>query len=170
MDSTIHGPTTNRRQHVLMAAVFSLLAACDAAKVDSVSAAPGNYTANAINGLSLPYRVGNSTHWILIASASASMFANRRYEIGADGTKDGIAGPIFRDNGSYSVSGSTITFSSAVFALQYTATVAAGTYSVEIPGILVSSTAELHLQLDRDITAKQPPDTGDTSKLGHTPL
>src|SRR5450432_717130 len=113
MESTIHGPTTHRRQHVLMAAVFSLLAACDAAKVDSVSAAPGNYTANAINGSSLPYRVGNSTHSILIASASASMFANRRYEIGADGTKDGIAGPIFRDNGSYSVSGSTITFSSA---------------------------------------------------------
>ena len=170
MDSVIARPTAHRRQHVLVAAVISLLVACDAAHVDGVSVAAGSYTANSINGSLLPYRVQNSTRSILIASATAQIYANGRYEIAADGTVDGIAGPIIRDSGNYSVSGSTISFSSAVFALQYTATVAAGTYSDEIPGILVSSTAELHLQLDHDITAKQPPDTGHTSKSGHTPL
>jgi hypothetical protein len=173
MDRVIAGPTTHRRHQVLMAAVISVLAACDAAHADGVSVAAGNYTANSINGSLLPYRVQNSTHSILIASATAEMYANGRYEIAADGTVDGIAGPIIRDSGSYSVSGSTISFSSAVFALQYSATASAGTYQVAIPGILVSSTEVLRLQLDRqNITGQKPTGkapTGDAPK-GHTPL
>lgn len=173
MDSVIAGPTARHRQHVLVAAVISILAACDAAHVDGVSVAAGKYTANSINGSLLPYRVPNSTRSILIATATAQMYANGRYEIAADGTVDGIAGPIIRDSGNYSVSGSTISFSSAVFALQYTAIASASTYQVAIPGILVSSNSVLRLQLDRqNVTGQIPtgkPPQGDPPR-GHTPV
>lgn len=173
MDSVLAGPTAHRRNHVLVAAVISMLAACDAAHVDGVSVVAGNYTANSINGSLLPYRVQNSTRSILIASATAQMYANGRYDIAADGTVDGVAGPIIRDSGNYSVSGSTISFSSAVFALQYTATASAGTYQVAIPGVLVSSTSVLRLQLDRqNVTGQNPtgtPPKGDAPRAP-TPL
>src|SRR5450432_3351571 len=81
MDSVIARPTAHRRQHVLVAAVISLLVACDAAHVDGVSVGTGSYTANSINGSSLPYRVQNSTRSISIASVTAQMYANGRYEI-----------------------------------------------------------------------------------------
>lgn len=156
MDRAIAGPHPHSRPHVLMAAVISLLSACDPAQVESVSVPTGNYSAKAINGSTLPYLVPNSTHSILIASASARMYANGRYQIAVDGVEDGVSGPILRDNGSYSVSGSTISFSSEGFGLQYTASASAGTYAIAIPGILVSSTSALRLQLDRETNVRPP--------------
>jgi hypothetical protein len=171
MDRAIAGPATHRRHHVLVAAVISMLAACDAAHLDGVTVATGDCVANSINGSVLPYRVQNSTRSILIASATAEMHANGRYEIAADGTVDGVAGPIIRDSGNYSVSGSTISFSSAVYAMQYSATASAASWQVAMPGILVSSTSELRLQLGRQTNTghkgggDSPPDSG---SIGHS--
>jgi hypothetical protein len=167
MDSVTREPHTHGRHHVLMAAVVTLLSACDAAQTTGVSVPTGNYTAKAINGAKLPYRVPNSTQSILIASASARLYANGRYELALDGSVDGVNGPVLRDNGSYSVSGSQIIFSSSAFGFEYPAFASTGTYSVAIPGILVHSTSVLKIRLDVE-RSTVPPFKRDVRAYGAT--
>jgi hypothetical protein len=168
MDRAIAGLHPHSRHHVLMAAVITLLSACDAAPLESVSVPTGIYTARAINGSKLPYQVPNSTHSISIASASARVYANGRYQIALDGVKDGVAGPILRDNGSYTLTGSTIVFSSEVFGVAYTASASVEDYAVAIPGILVGSTSALRLELSRE-TKVQPPVKHEVRAYGERP-
>jgi hypothetical protein len=137
---TIASHTRFTRPLIAMA-LAALLAACGS---DNTVTGPrdvtGTYVLATVDGSPLPYTVPNAEHVIVINSATATLGADHSYTVAVAGTEDGTDSEVAADQGTYAVSGSTITFTSTAFGgASYTAAAGAGTYTVTIPGAFVSS-------------------------------
>lgn len=125
----------------LLVGAVALAAACGSD--NSGTTGPGNvsgtYALDSVSGSALPYTVPNSSRNIIIASATATLLSSGDYSVIASGSANDSTGQIIGDQGTYTVSGSTISFHSTNFGQTYTATSTSTSYIVTIPGLFLSS-------------------------------
>ena len=127
----------------VLASLVAVLAACgsDSSGPGQDADVSGQYNLVAVNGRALPDTVPNTAHVLAIAAANVLFSDNGTYEASVTGTEDGSAErEIVADNGTFTISGNTVTLHSAVFFTTYQATVASNDeVAATVPGALVSS-------------------------------
>ena len=142
---------SSRSQIGRIAAAFALtlavatLAACGSDKKGTTGPTDvtGTYALATIDGNALPYTVPNNPdHTIVIQSAQVVLNADHSYTIGGTGTEDGgDPQQVIADAGTYTLSGSTVTFTSTTFtSLVYHATATSTTLTETVPGAFGGST------------------------------
>jgi hypothetical protein len=94
-----------------------------------------------VDGHALPDTIPNTEHVLVIAAANVLFSDNGTYEASVTGTDDGSEDQeIAADNGTFTISGNTVTLHSAVFFTSYQATVASnGEVTATVPGAFVGS-------------------------------
>jgi len=129
-----------------LAAMVATLAACGADK-KSVTGPPtnvvGTYSLVTVDGGSLPYTVPNNpNHTIVVTSGTVLLNADHTYTIGGTGTSDGgDPQEVIADAGDWSLTGSTVTFTSGTHSgLIYTGTATNTNLTESVPGATVGST------------------------------
>lgn len=138
-------PTSSARlvRPLLFASFIAVLAACggDSSGLANDADVSGQYNLTTVDGHALPDTTSNSDHVFVIATANVLFSDNGTYEVSVTGTDNGSAErEITADNGTFVVSGNTITLHSAVFFTTYQATVASnGDVTAIVPGAFVSS-------------------------------
>jgi len=130
---------------VAFAAALATLAACGSSNNGTTGPTDvtGTYALGSIDGQSLPYTVPNNPdHTIIIQSGTVSLNSDHSYSIGGTGTSDGGSPEqVIADAGTYSLSGSTVTFTSTANSpLVYTATATSTTLTETVPGAFAGST------------------------------
>ena len=128
-----------------LAAAVATLAACggDSKGVTGPTNVSGTYSLSTIDGSGLPYTVPNNPdHTIVIQSGTVTLGSDHSYTIGGTGTSDGGAPQqVIADAGTYTLSGSTVTFTSTSHsALVYTATATTTKLTETVPGAFAGST------------------------------
>jgi hypothetical protein len=128
-----------------VAAVLATLAACgsDNKGVTAPTDVSGTYSLVTVNGNALPFTVPNNpSHTIVIQSGTVTLGTDHSYTVAGTGTSDGgAAEQVIADDGTYTLSGSTVTFtSSSHSSLIYTATATSTTLTEAVPGAFAGST------------------------------
>jgi hypothetical protein len=127
-----------------LAAVVATLAACGGAtKVAGPTNVVGTYSLATVDGSALPFTVPNNpNHTVVVQSATVTLGSDHSYTIGGTGTSDGGAPEqVIADAGTYTFSGSTVTFTSSSHSgLIYTATATSSTLTETVPGAFAGST------------------------------
>ena len=128
-----------------LVAVIATLAACgsDKTSIAGPTDVTGTYSLVTIDGNALPFTVPNNPdHTVVIQSAQVVLNSDRSYTIGGTGTSDGgDPEQVIADAGTYSFSGSTVTFTSSTFtSLAYTATATSTQLTETVPGAFGGST------------------------------
>jgi hypothetical protein len=142
MDSFL---TSSRRsvRLLVLASSIAMLVACasDSSGLADDADVSGQYTLATVDGHALPDTSASSGHVFVIATATVLFSDNGTYESSVTGTDNGDAErEIAADNGTFVISGNTITLHSAVFFTTYQATVASnGEVTATVPGAFVSS-------------------------------
>jgi ABC-type oligopeptide transport system substrate-binding subunit len=130
---------------LVLGAALATLAACGSDTTNGTGPmdVSGNYSLTMVNSSTLPYTIPHTPeHTIVISSATGTLGADHSYSINATGTEDG-GDPVqvVADAGTYTVSGSTVTFTSSTFGGgSYTAAAASGTLTAVVPGAFAGST------------------------------
>jgi hypothetical protein len=139
-----------------LAAVVATVAACSIASKKGVTAptnVAGTYSLATVDGNGLPYTVPNNpNHTVVIQSATVVLGSDHSYTIGGTGTSDGGSPQqVIADAGTYTLSGSTVTFTSTTHSgLIYTGTATTSTITETVPGAFAGSTnATFTLVLDK---------------------
>jgi hypothetical protein len=105
----------------------------------------GTYTLSAVDGASLPYTVPNTGDNVeIVQNGTITLSADSTYAASATGTENGSASTLVTDAGTYSASGTQVTFTStAIPGAHYTASVAGSgtsqTLTATIAGAFVGS-------------------------------
>jgi hypothetical protein len=137
----------------LLVAAVALVAACgsDNNSPTGPGDVSGGYTLVSVGGSSLPYSFTNSSENIVINSATATLLSDKSYTVSATGSANGgDQETIIADQGTYSVSGSTISFHSTTYGITYTAAATSTGFGAVIPGAIVSSsTSSFTLEFSR---------------------
>jgi len=128
-----------------LAAVVATLAACgsDNTGVTGPTDVSGTYSLASVDGNALPFTVPNNpNHTVVVQSATVTLGTDHSYTIGGTGTSDGgDPEQVIADAGTYTLSGSTVTFTSSTHAtLIYTATATSTTLTEIVPGAFAGST------------------------------
>ncbi len=127
---------------LLALAFVAGLAACGS---DNNSTGPGDvsgtYTLQSVGGNSLPYAFPNSTDNIVVSSATLNLNSDHTYSVAAAGSANGSADDnVIADAGTYTLSGSTVTFTSTTFSgAHYTAAATSTSITANAPGAFVES-------------------------------
>ena len=124
-------------------AAVALLGACGSDSTGPRNASvTGTYALSTVDGASLPFTVPNTGDNTEVVQSAAIMLNNdSTYSAVASGTENGEPTSIITDAGSYSVSGSQVTFTSTVIqGGHYTGSVSGTTLTVTIIGAFVGST------------------------------
>jgi hypothetical protein len=111
----------------MTAAVIALAAACGSDSTGpSHASVTGTYALTAVNGASLPYTVPNTGEDVeIVQDGTITLSADSTYAASANGTLNGSGSTLVTDAGTYSVSGTQVTFTStAIPGAHYTANVA----------------------------------------------
>ena len=128
---------------LLLASSIAMLAACgsDSSGPANDADVSGQYNLVTVDGHALPDTVPNTEHVLVIAAASVLFSDNGTYEASVTGTDDDSEEQeIAADNGTFVISGNTITLHSAVFFTTYQATVASNDeVTATVPGAFVGS-------------------------------
>jgi len=127
------------------AALVSTLAACgsDNNGTTGPTDVSGTYSLATVNGNSLPFTVPhNPSHTVVVQSATVTLGSDHSYTIGGTGTSDGgDPEQVIADAGTYTLSGSTVTFTSSSHSgLIYTATATSSMLTETVPGAFAGST------------------------------
>lgn len=127
------------------AAALATLAACGSDKKGTTGPkdVTGTYALTTIDGQSLPYTVPNNPdNDIVIQSGTVTLNSDHSYSIGGTGTSDGGSPQqVIADAGTYSLSGSTVTFTSTAHSpLTYTGTATSNSLTETVPGGFAGST------------------------------
>jgi hypothetical protein len=130
---------------LVLAAVVATAAACgsDSNNGTGPKDVSGTYSLTTVDGNTLPFTIPNTPeHTIVVTSATATLGSDHTYTIAGMGTEDGSdPGTVIADEGTYTVSGSTVTFTSSTFSgASYTAVARTGTLTVTVPGAVAGST------------------------------
>lgn len=128
-----------------LVALVATLAACGSDKKSTTGPTDvtGTYSLVTIDGNTLPYTVPNNPHnTIVITSGTIVLNSDHSYTVGGTGTSDGgDPQQVIADEGTYTVSGSTVTFSSTTHSpASYTATATSTTLTAMAPGGFAGST------------------------------
>ncbi|MEO6209416.1 MAG: hypothetical protein ABIQ10_04730 [Gemmatimonadaceae bacterium] len=101
----------------------------------------GTYTVQSVGGNSLPYAFPNSTDNIVVSSATLNLNSDHTYSVAAAGSANGSADDnVIADAGTYTLSGSTVTFTSTTFSgAHYTAAATSTSITANAPGAFVES-------------------------------
>ncbi|MBA2685474.1 MAG: hypothetical protein H0U66_13390 [Gemmatimonadaceae bacterium] len=127
---------------LLALAFVAGIAACGS---DNNSTGPGDvsgdYTLQSVGGNPLPYAFPNSSDNIVVTSATLHLNTDHSYSVSAAGSANGSADDnVIADAGTYSLSGSTVSFSSTTFpGAHYTAAATSTSITANAPGAFVSS-------------------------------
>jgi hypothetical protein len=111
----------------MAAALVALAAACGSDSTGPSRAnVTGSYALTAVNGASLPYTVPNTGEDVeIVNDGTITLSADSTYAASANGTLNGSGSTLVTDAGTYSVSGTQVTFTStAIPGAHYTANVA----------------------------------------------
>jgi hypothetical protein len=143
------------RPAATLVAVVAILAACSIAKksVTGPTNVAGTYSLVTVDGSALPYTVPNNpNHTVVIQSATVTLGSDQSYTIGGTGTSDGGSPEqVIADAGTYTFSGSTVTFTSSTYSgLIYAGRATTSTITETVPGAFAGSTnATFTLVLDK---------------------
>jgi hypothetical protein len=120
--------------------VLAYLAACGSDTTAPRDVA-GSYTLSTIDGSALPYTVPNSPPVAIISSAFVVLSSDSTYTYQAAGSLNGVgSGDVADDNGTYRVSGSTVTFTSIKYnGSRYNADASSTGLTASTPGAIVNS-------------------------------
>lgn len=125
---------------LVLAAVVASVVACgsdsNGPRDDS-----GTYSLTTVDGSTLPFTVPDTpNHTIVLNSATTTLNPDHTYTISADGVEDGAdPATVIADHGTYSVSGSTVTFVSALSIESYTAAATTNALTFTVPGSFAGS-------------------------------
>jgi ABC-type oligopeptide transport system substrate-binding subunit len=111
----------------IAAAAIALLSACGSDSTGPKTAnVTGTYSLTQVNGASLPYTVPNTGNDVeVVQDGTITLSADSTYTASATGTFDGSGSTLVTDAGTYSVSGTQVTFTStAIPGAQYTGSIA----------------------------------------------
>jgi hypothetical protein len=142
---------SSRRPVIRIAAAFVLtllvavVVACGSDKkgVTGPGDVTGTYSLATIDGHSLPYTVPNNPdNTIIIQSGQVVLNSDHSYTIGGTGTSDGgDPQQVIADAGTYTLTGSDVTFTSTTFtSLVYHATATSSSLTETVPGAFGGST------------------------------
>jgi hypothetical protein len=136
-------PSARAVRVAIAAAAIALLGACGSDSTGPHNAnVAGGYGLRTVDGASLPFTVPNTgDNTVIVQSASITLSSDSTYTAVASGTENGEPTSIITDAGSYSVSGSQVTFTSTVIqGGHYTGNVTSTSLTVTIIGAFVGST------------------------------
>ncbi len=124
---------------LVFVALTAALAACGSAKKTTTGPTDvtGTYSLATVDGNTLPYTVPNvPDHTIIVQSGTIILNSDHSYTVGGTGTSDGgEPQQVIADAGTYSLSGSNLTFTSSAHPpAVYTATATSTTLTVIAPG------------------------------------
>jgi hypothetical protein len=129
------------------------LASTDCSDSNGPSTEAGEYTLVSISGVALPITIPNTAlGTVVVQSGSATLTpgttGDSTYTASALGTVNGEARPVLADTGTYSRSGSSMTFTSTVIS----GSVLAGTFvndqlTITVPGVSIGTTGTFVLEL-----------------------
>lgn len=145
----MQGPAIVRRLPRLIrvaaaaAATVTVLGAAQCADVTGQSSVAGEYTLSTVNGSALPFIIpGTGSDSVVVSAGTLSLLASGQYLVTGSGTLNGgQQEPLLGDGGSYTMSGSEITFQSADDpAVQYVAVRSDNALTVTVPGAIMGST------------------------------
>jgi hypothetical protein len=119
-------------------AIIATLAACGGDGTTAPKDVSGSYALTTINGHGLPFVVPNSPG-VTINSAIADLGADQSYSVLFSGIQGGTPSDI-ADNGTYVLSGSTVTFASIPYSASFTGTATSNSISFVVPGAFAGST------------------------------
>jgi hypothetical protein len=139
--STHRSPFARTMLALAASASIAMASACGSDLPSAPKDVPGTYVLRTIDGLSLPVSVPNPrNHLIVISSVTATLNTNDTYAVAGTGTEDGNASTELTDAGTYTLSGSTLHFTSATLnGATYSATAKTDTMVVTLPGGFVDS-------------------------------
>jgi hypothetical protein len=127
----------------LAAAAIAMFGACGSDSTGpSNKNVEGTYSLTTVDGSSLPFTIPNTgDNTEIVQSATLTLTGDSTYTASASGTENGDPTNIITDAGHYSVSGSQVTFTSALIeGGNYTGTASGTTITVSIIGAFVGST------------------------------
>lgn len=102
----------------------------------------GTYTLRRVDGTLLPYTFPVESDSVVVDMATFTLNHDGTYSVLATGSVGTQRGTVFADDGEYSLSQSTLTFTSnMVGELPYSANATPGTFTVSIPGAFVHSSS-----------------------------
>ena len=115
----------------------------------------GTYALVRVNDQALPFSITTVEGNVVVQSALLTLTqassGNPSYVATVSGTRAGTQGVILSDAGRYTVSGSTLTFSSTtVPGLVYPASRSGNTVTVTVPGIAVGAAGTISLRFERN--------------------
>lgn len=126
-----------------LGAALATLAACgsDATNGTGPMDVSGSYNLATVDGSSLPYTVpGTGDNVIVVSGAAATLNADNSYTVSGSVTENGSDSQLLTDAGTYSVSGSSVTFVSSTFGgASYSGVATSSTITATVPGLIVGS-------------------------------
>ena len=143
---------------MLLVAFTSFAAACGGDKTTSPTNEFGHYTLLTVNGQNLPFTLtGTARGTVVIQSASIDLSAATSassgkpvYLAGVSGTANGQAQQLLADNGTYTLTGTSVTFTSSIVpTVQYAGVVNGNQLTLTLPGLLFGTTGTIALVLQR---------------------
>ena len=143
---------------MLLVALTSLAAACGSDKTTSPTNEFGHYTLLTVNGQNLPFTLtGTARGTVVIQSASIDLSGATSassgkpvYLAGVSGTASGQAQQLLADNGTYTLTGTSVTFTSAIVpTVQYAGVINGNQLTLTLPGLLFGTTGTIALVLKR---------------------
>jgi hypothetical protein len=156
---TISSPQRARMIRPLFAvALFAAVATLAACGSDTTNGTgpmdvSGTYSLTTVDGDPLPFTIPNPIeHTIVINSATATLGTDHSYTISGIGTEaGGDPGEVVADEGTYAVSGNTVTFTSSTFGgASYTASATSSSLTATVPGAFAgSSNSSFDLVFDK---------------------
>jgi hypothetical protein len=98
----------------------------------------GTYTLRRLDSKLLPFTFSNGADTVVVEIATFNLNHDGMYSVLATGSVGSQRGTVFADDGDYSLSQSTLTFTSnTVGGLAYSANATPGTFTVSLPGSFV---------------------------------
>jgi hypothetical protein len=139
--STRPSPVARTMLALAASASVAMASACGKDLPTAPANLPGTYILRTIDGLSLPVTVPNPrNHLIVINSVTATLNTNDTYALAGTGTEDGNASTELTDAGTYSLTGSKVSFTSTTLnGATYSGTAKTDTVIVTLPGGFLDS-------------------------------
>jgi hypothetical protein len=138
--------------------LLAFAAACGGDKATSPTNEFGRYTLATVNGNPLPFTLtGTARGTIIIQSATMDLSAATSassgkpvYLAGVSGTANGQAQQLVGDNGTYTLTGTSVTFTSSILpTVQYAGVISGNTLTLTVPGLLFGTSGTIVLVLQR---------------------
>ena len=157
----MHAPRTARRPtsgtrvaSLLLAALALTGAGCGSDSTSPTSSEAGTYTLVSVNGQAKPVTFMNTAlGTVVVQSGTLTLTPGSpsRYTAVIGGTANGQASPaLVGDNGTYTVAGANVSFTSGVLAgLTYVGVVSGNSISVAVPAFVIGTTGTLTLVLQK---------------------